>query len=171
MTRLEIRPEPYGSPVAAALVRAALADLSARYGGEGDSTPVDPAQFTPPAGMFLVAWLRSSGAERPAASLGSSGAEIPVGCGGWRTYHGDPAVAELKRMYTVPEVRGRGVARALVRALEDTAREAGRVRMILETGHLQPEAISLYLTAGYARIPDFGHYRDEPGVQSYGRDL
>jgi len=152
---LHIQLVPYGDPVATALVEAALADLSARYGGDGDSTPVDPAQFTPLAGEFLVAWLDGR----------------PVGCGAWRTYHGDPDVAEVKRMYTVPEARGRGVALALLRALEEAARQAGRKRIVLETGNRQPEAIALYLKAGYARIPDFGHYRDEPGVRSYGKDL
>jgi GNAT superfamily N-acetyltransferase len=145
----------YTSPVAAALVTAALADLAGRYGGDGDGTPVDPAQFDPPGGAFLVAWLD----------------ERPAGCGGWRTYRGAPATAEIKRMYTVPGARGRGVALALLRALEESARVAGHQRVILETGSGQPEAIALYEKAGYVRIPDFGHYKDEPGVRSFGREL
>ncbi len=145
----------YTSPVAAALVSAALADLTGRYGGDGDGTPVDPAQFDPPGGAFLVAWLDSR----------------PAGCGGWRTHHGAPATAEIKRMYTVPEARGRGVALALLRALEDSARAVGYRRMILETGYRQPEAIALYEKADYVRIPDFGHYKNEPGVRSFGLDL
>jgi GNAT superfamily N-acetyltransferase len=152
---IDIRLVKYTAPVAVAMIEAALVDLSERYGGDGDSTPVDPAQFEPPAGAFLVAWLDGR----------------PAGCGGWRTYHGDRDVAEVKRMYTVPEVRGRGVALALLRALEEAARQAGRKRIVLETGHRQPEAIALYIKAGYERIPDFGHYKDEPGVRSYGRDL
>ena len=155
MTELAIRPVPYRSPEAVRLVRAALADLAQRYGGEGDATPVDPAQFAPPSGVFLVAWLDGR----------------PVGCGGWRTSPGDPDAAEVKRMYTEPGARGRGVARAVLGALEEAARAAGRKRMILETGTRQPEAIALYLAAGYGRIPDFGHYQGEPGVRSFGRDL
>jgi len=80
-------------------------------------------------------------------------------------------VAEIKRMYTIPAARGQGVALALLRALEEAARQAGRNRIVLETGSAQPEAIGLYVKAGYARIPDFGHYKDEPGVRSYGKDL
>jgi GNAT superfamily N-acetyltransferase len=152
---IDIRLVKYTEPVAVAMIEAALADLSERYGGDGDSTPVDPAQFEPPHGGFLVAWLDGR----------------PAGCGGWRTYHGDPDVAEVKRMYTVPEARGRGVALALLRALEEAARQAGRKRIVLETGHRQPEAVALYVKAGYARIPDFGHYKDEPGVRSYGKAL
>jgi GNAT superfamily N-acetyltransferase len=80
-------------------------------------------------------------------------------------------VGEIKRMYVAPAVRGRGVALALLRALEDHARSAGRKRLILETGDRQPEAIGLYHKAGYALIENFGHYRDEPGVASFGRGL
>jgi len=74
-------------------------------------------------------------------------------------------------MFTVSGARGRGVATALLRALEDSARRAGRKRIILETGDRQPEAIALYRKAGYVRIPDFGFYKDAPGVHSFGRDL
>jgi ribosomal protein S18 acetylase RimI-like enzyme len=43
--------------------------------------------------------------------------------------------------------------------------------MVLETGDRQPEAIALYQKAGYTRVPDFGHYRNEPGVASFGRRI
>jgi GNAT superfamily N-acetyltransferase len=145
----------YTDPVATALMAAALADLAERYDGDGDSTPMSPAQFTPPDGAFLVAWLDGR----------------PVGCGGWRTWHGDPDLAEIKRMYTIPESRGRGVAQALLGALEESARLAGRKRIVLETGARQPEAIALYGKTGYARIADFGHYKDDPEVRSYGKEL
>ena len=48
---------------------------------------------------------------------------------------------------------------------------AGAVRIVLETGGRQPEAINLYLSMGYQRIPDFGFYRDEPDVRSFGKEL
>ena len=152
---LEIRPTRFGSPVATALTAAALLDLAERYGGDGDSTPVTPLEFAPPDGGFVVAFLDG----------------VPAGCGGWRTLTGDDQAGEIKRMYVVPEFRGRGVARAVLRALEEAARKEGRKRMVLETGDRQPEAIALYEKAGYLRIPDFGHYKDEPGVLSFGRDL
>lgn len=155
MEQLEIRQVAYDSPVAKRLVAAAMADLGQRYGGSGDGTPVDPAEFAPPRGAFLVAYLDGA----------------PVGCGGWRTWHGDAAVAELKRMYTDPAARGRSVARRLLAGVEESARAAGRTRMILECGDRQPEAITLYKSCGYQPIPHFGFYRDEPGVVSLGRDL
>ena len=133
----------------------ALRELVARYGGDGDATPVDPVEFAPPQGAFLVALADGA----------------PVGCAGWRSHGEDGLVAELKRMYTAPAARGRGIARRLLAAVEQSARGYGRKRLILETGDLQPEAIGLYRSAGYDRIEDFGFYRDEPGVLSFGRDL
>lgn len=155
MSEIDIRPTPYDSPVARQLVTAALADLGGRYGGSGDETPVDPADFVPPAGSFLVAYL---------------GGE-PVGCGGWRS-HGDAGdTAELKRMYTDPAVRGRGVARAMLAAVERSARAHGRARIILECGDKQPEAIALYKSSGYVQIENFGYYRGAPNCISFGRPL
>jgi GNAT superfamily N-acetyltransferase len=153
---VEIRRVRYDAIVAQALVAAALADLKERYeDGEGDGTPINPADFEPPAGAFLVAYL----------------ADKPVACGGWRSYGDSGTVAELKRMYTMPVARGRGVARRLLTAVEDSARSYGRTRMILETGVRQPEAIKLYESSGYACIEHFGYYRDAPDVVSLGRDL
>jgi GNAT superfamily N-acetyltransferase len=152
---LIVRATRYGAPVSTALIAAALADLGERYGGEGDSTPVSALQFDPPGGGFFVV---------------RAGYE-PVGCGGWRTHDVDKAIGEIKRMYTVPAWRGRGVALVALRAIEDAARAAGMRRMILETGLLQPEAIALYERAGYARIENFGHYKDSELAVSYGRDL
>lgn len=155
MTVIEIRPTRFDDPVALAMIEAALADLGARYGGIGDSTPVDPDEFTPPHGCFLVAWLDGR----------------PAGCGGWRTLASDDTVAEIKRMYTAPSARGRGVASAVLRALEDSARDVGRKRAMLETGEQQPEAIALYQKLGYERIPNFGYYKDSPNCVSFGRVL
>jgi GNAT superfamily N-acetyltransferase len=147
-----IKPVRFDSAPAQQLITAALADLGARYGGSGDETPVDPAEFEPPAGAFLVAYLNG----------------VPVGCGGWRSHRG---VAELKRMYTAPSARGRGVGRAVLAAVERSARDHGHTRMILECGVRQPEAIAMYEARGYERITDFGFYREHEGVRSYGRNL
>jgi GNAT superfamily N-acetyltransferase len=152
---LKISSTGYLDPVARTLVQAALADLGARYGGNGDDTPVAPEQFDPPRGDFLVAWLDGA----------------PVACGGWRSYDDRADIAEIKRMFTLASARRRGVGLAVLRAVEESARSAGRTRAILETGGLQPEAIALYERLGYRLIPNFGHYKDEPDVRSYGRDL
>ena len=160
MTDLVIKPSRYGAPAAQTLVAAAQADLAARY-GSGDETTIEAVQFDPPEGAFLVVFLRGE----------------PVACGGWRTLsHFTDAgmaedVAEIKRMYAVPSARGDGTAQALLAALDESARESGMHRMILETGGRNPEAIRFYTKCGYEQIPNYGHYKDEPDCYSFGRDL
>jgi GNAT superfamily N-acetyltransferase len=149
---IEIRAARFDEPEVQELITEALAELSRRYGGSGDDTPVAPDDFTPPAGGFFVAY---------------AGDEL-LGCAGWRAHGPD---AELKRMFTVPAARGRGVARRVLAAIEESAREHGRKRVILETGDKQPEAIAMYLKCGYERIEDFGYYAGEEGVRSFARTL
>jgi GNAT superfamily N-acetyltransferase len=74
-------------------------------------------------------------------------------------------------MYVAPIARGRGVARALLAELERTAAEAGRLRVMLETGTRQPEAIALYRSSGYRPVPSFGLYRGAPGSRCFARTL
>src|SRR5262249_57434541 len=103
VTEVEIRPSRFGAPVAQKLIDAAQADLAQRY-GSGDESPIEPVEFDPPEGAFLVAWCDGE----------------PVACGGWRTlsYAQDGVsedIAEIKRMYAVPDARGTGAAQALLR--------------------------------------------------------
>ena len=79
-----------------------------------------------------------------------------VGCGALRHLGDD--VAELKRMYVVPEARGGGVSKALLAGLEAAAAAQGWTTLRLETGPRQPEAIGLYQRAGYRPIEAFGAY-------------
>jgi GNAT superfamily N-acetyltransferase len=150
----------FGAPAVRALMDAAQADLVARY-GSGDENPVEAVQFDPPEGAFLIARLAGE----------------PVACAGWRILShffdvGMPDdVAEMKRMYAVPAVRGRGVARELLLALEDSARQHGMRRMVLESAARSPEAIRFYEKNGYERITNYGYYKDEPDCISLGRDL
>ena len=80
----------------------------------------------------------------------------PVGCGSIKEYA--PDTMEIKRMYTVPLSRGRGVASNVLRELEKWASELSYERCILETGKQQPEAIGLYTRDGYKMIPNYGQY-------------
>lgn len=86
-----------------------------------------------------------------------------VGCGALREL-GD-GVAEVKRMFVVPAARGRGVSKAVLSALEDTARACGWTTLRLETGPRQPEAIGLYVSAGYRPIEAFGGYVGHPDAE------
>ena len=76
---------------------------------------------------------------------------IPVGCGALRLL--DAVTAELKRMYVSPTVRGRGLGRRLLAALEAEARALGVRRRVLETGIRQAAALALYRATGYRPIP------------------
>jgi putative acetyltransferase len=78
-----------------------------------------------------------------------------MGCGGVALFDD---YAEVKRMYTRPAARGRGLAKALLQRIEDEVREAGKTVLRLETGPLQTEAIGLYQLMGFARCGAFGAY-------------
>ncbi|SEL61397.1 GNAT family N-acetyltransferase [Parapedobacter koreensis] len=80
----------------------------------------------------------------------------PIGCGAMKAYSSD--TMEIKRMYTLPEGRGKGVASTVLAALEAWAAELSYKKCILETGKKQPEAISLYKKHRYKLIPNYGQY-------------
>ena len=82
----------------------------------------------------------------------------PVGCGAIKEY--SPDTMEVKRMYTSPESRGKGIATTVLRELELWASELSYEKCILETGKRQPEAIALYKKRGYQVIPNYGQYAD-----------
>jgi GNAT superfamily N-acetyltransferase len=80
----------------------------------------------------------------------------PVGCGAIKPF--TTQAMEIKRMYTLPSKRGKGVASVILSALEQWAAELGYGKTVLETGKRQPEAIALYEKNGYVRIPNYGQY-------------
>ena len=155
---LELRVVGYGDPDATALVARVQEEYVQRYGGP-DETPLDPAMFDPPHGLFLVAYLDGK----------------PVGTGAWRRSPvrelGGSLAAEIKRMYVVPEQRGHGLARRILAELESTAAASGYDLVVLETGLAQPEAIGLYESSGYVRIPGFGHYAASELNRCFGKRL
>lgn len=79
-----------------------------------------------------------------------------VGCGALKPLEAD--VMEVKRMFVLPEFRGRGIASQVLSELERWAIELGMRACCLETGQNQPEAIALYQKCGYQRIPNYGQY-------------
>ncbi|KJY32358.1 GNAT family N-acetyltransferase [Streptomyces sp. NRRL S-495] len=157
--RVELRVTGFGHPDAQLLAAEVQQEYVVRY-GEGDLTQLHPDHFEPPAGLFVIAYL----------------AGRPVACGGWRAKSAAPfgirdGDAEVKRMFVRPEARGRGLARTLLRHLEQTAVDAGRTRFVLETGSEQPEAIALYASEGYAAIEKFGIYREHPQSICLGKEF
>ncbi|MGH3978822.1 MAG: GNAT family N-acetyltransferase [Pseudonocardiaceae bacterium] len=156
---MQLRTLPFDHPDAQRLIAEVQQEYVMRYGGQ-DHTPTDPAQFVPPRGVFVVGYV---------------GGEA-VACGGWRARDGDEpdfhdGDAEIKRMYVVPAARGRGLSRELLVDLERRAMDAGRRRIVLETGIKQPEALRLYASAGYTRIPNFGVFRCEPNSRCFAKAL
>ena len=79
-----------------------------------------------------------------------------IGCGAIKAF--DQQSMEVKRMYTLPELRGKGIASLVLTELEKWTTELGFRKCILETGKKMPEAIRLYQRNGYERIPNYGQY-------------
>jgi|SRR5215204_3077024 len=80
----------------------------------------------------------------------------PISCGAIREY--SPTITEVKRMYTMPESRAKGIATKVLLELEKWAFELSYQKCILETGWRQPDAIRLYEKNGYRRISNYGKY-------------
>jgi|SRR6185437_9425719 len=82
--------------------------------------------------------------------------EKAVGAGGFKEYL--PGKVEIKRMFVLPEHRGKGIAFQILQELEKWAGELNYSECILETGKKQPEAIALYQKSGYNIIKNYGQY-------------
>lgn len=158
---LEVRTASLLDPDALALIDRLQGFYAERYGGP-DVDPMDPAEFEPPDGLFLI------------ARQDSESGPVPVACGAWRRTDVEPfggSTAEIKRMFVVPEAQRSGLASVILAHLEDTAARAGVEALILTTGLPQPEAIAFYLARGFEPIERFGYYRDYPDVRAFGKRL
>jgi GNAT superfamily N-acetyltransferase len=136
---LRIETVPSDEAPATALVAAMVDEVSGMYGridvpGAPTATPED---FSPPGGAFVVVFDDGRA----------------VAGGGLKRLDGE--ACEIKRMYVVPEARGRGLARVLLEALEDEARRLGYRIARLDTGARQPAAQGMYERAGYQPIGNF----------------
>ncbi|KPG78322.1 GNAT family N-acetyltransferase [Frigoribacterium sp. RIT-PI-h] len=148
---------PFDHPDADRLRRAQRVELDARYGSDDHEPGTPPSAVDVP--VFLVARADDGRA---------------IACGGLRpladTVLG-PATVEVKRMSVAPDARGSGGAVAVLRALEDAARDLGTRRIVLETGILQPDAIRFYEREGYESIPLFGPYVGSAESVCFAREL
>jgi GNAT superfamily N-acetyltransferase len=115
-----------------------------------DNPALVPDELRGPHGAYLV---------------GYEGAQAVAG-GGLRRL--DDGVAEIKRMFVRPVARSRGVARALLEALEQTARQLGYERVRLDTGPKQVHGLALYRSAGYEDVPP---YNDNPFACFWGEKV
>jgi DNA-binding MarR family transcriptional regulator/GNAT superfamily N-acetyltransferase len=121
-----------------------VTELGSRFESGFDparSIPAELHEMRPPAGLFLVATLRSE----------------PMGCGALKFHGEDPA--ELKRMWVAPAARGLGIGRRLLGELEHHAAANGVRTIRLETNRALVEAIGLYRSAGYREVAAFNDER------------
>ena len=144
----------YTSPAARGLTQALHREQVATYGRADDPAVTDATEFDSPNGAFLLA-VRAD--------------VTALACGGWRT--ACPGTAEIKRMYVAPAVRGQGLGRQILVALEDDARRHGMSEVILETGVNNLAALALYARCGYARIPSYVPGRDLRINRALGKPL
>ncbi|MEU0793765.1 GNAT family N-acetyltransferase [Amycolatopsis sp. NPDC005961] len=151
-TTIAIAAVTWDDPDAVRLRAAQRTELDARYGTDDHEPGATPTAES--VAVFLVA--------RDAEGTA-------VGCGGLRLL--EPGSGEIKRMYVDPAARGTGVATALLRALEDHARDLGIPRLLLETGTGQPDAMRFYQREGYEPIEAYGPYVGEPLSRCFARDL
>lgn len=92
-----------------------------------------------------------------------------VACGALRRYEGD--IGEVKRMYTQPSARGRGIGGMLLAEIEALARNEGLTRLVLESGHLNHAARRIYERAGFNRCGPVLAYLDIPYSVFYEKKL
>jgi putative acetyltransferase len=126
------------------LIRQLDEDLFRRYPALKAVHGLHPQDVANPGFSFVIAWVDG----------------CAVGCGALRPL--ETGVGEVKRMFVLPEFRGRGVARRILEALESRACDLGYTSVWLETGIGQPEAISLYKSAGYREFAGWGDYVGNP---------
>lgn len=92
-----------------------------------------------------------------------------VGCAGLKKYSATDA--EVKRLWVEPDFRGQGIASALMDRIEEKARQAGYLRLILQTRPIMPDAVALYEGRGYAPIPNYPPYDRLEGAVCYAKSL
>ena len=133
---------------AKALIAQLDAELSERYPDVSlDHLVLTHAEVTAGGGTFLIA--------REGGKL--------LGCVALRRLDG--VSGQVMRMFVMPYARRASVGRRLLAELERHARQIGLRRLVLHTGTRQPEAIRLYESTGFTRIPGFGPYTpSHPGV-------
>ena len=95
--------------------------------------------------------------------------EVAVGCGALRPF--DKETMEVKRMFTLVDYRGKGIASQILTELESWSLELDYKKCVLETGIRQAEAIALYKKNGYKLIPCYGPYLNVENSKCFGKEL
>ncbi|HEX2894928.1 MAG TPA: GNAT family N-acetyltransferase [Marmoricola sp.] len=149
--QVRFRPGRVDAGDGAALLAAFAAEIAELYDGLDIGAPgmptAGPDDLGPPGGAFLVGYA----------------GDAPVCCGGVKRL--PDGACELKRMYVVPAARRQGIARALLHALEETARELGFRTARMDTGPRQQHALAFYESEGYRPI---GNFNANPAASWWG---
>lgn len=124
------------------LLTALTHEYETRYGQNSEMARTRDHEFDPPSGLFVIL----------------VDGDTTVAGGGFRRH--DETTCEVKRMWTRPGYRRRGLASRVLASLEEAALEAGYSRLVLETGPQQPEAEAMYERRGYRRTEPFGPYAE-----------
>ncbi len=93
----------------------------------------------------------------------------PIGCGAIQEY--DLSIVEIKRVYVLPESRGKKVGKIIISELENWAKELGNSKCILVTGTNQPEANRLYIRNGYSSIPKYGKLIEFENILCFAKNI
>jgi len=139
---VEFRIERADAPVSGALIAGLDRDIRALNPGL-PVNGIEVAGFEAGGGIFAVGYVAGE----------------PVVCGALRPWQD---AIEVKRMYVVPAMRGRGLGKRMLAFLEAEATRRGFARAVLETGNRHAEAIALYTRAGWKPIPVYGPYIGSP---------
>ena len=84
--------------------------------------------------------------------------QTPIGCGALKGYNNNSM--EIKRMFVMPQERGKGIASMILKTMEKWAKNNNVSSCLLETGLRQPEAIALYKKNNYVSQPNYGPYKE-----------
>ncbi|MEU9389650.1 GNAT family N-acetyltransferase [Streptomyces sp. NPDC048324] len=158
-----ITPEPYDSPVAAALWRAYYTEVSDRWYLLHEGHRTDPAELEREIAATTGAELAAPTGELLVARYAGE----PAGSAGVRLL--DAETAELTRVFVHEEMRGKGGAPLLVRAAEEAARALGAHRLILDTRSDLVAARALYARLGYEETAP--HNDDQYADHWFRKDL
>ncbi len=140
MPNLVIDEELITTHGALCVYHASIDELNRRYGGSDEDQHLHVEELMPPTGAFIVARLDG----HPIGGVGVRPISDP-----------DLHLGEIKRLWVRPDQRRGGVGASLMSAVEERARQIGFVRLYLESGYAQPEALELYRTSGWESVEQY----------------
>lgn len=153
LSRISIRLLDPSSSLVATALSSYYNELSISF-SNGFHIPPAEDRFSPfslPYGCFLVAYEDTS----PIKNDRKLSSKDVLGCGGLQKI--DQEVVEIKRMWVRKDIRGIGLGKRLLDALERAAIKIGYKKVRLDTNQRLESAISMYKSAGYLEIERYNN--------------